>query len=64
MLIKCGKEELTGKPTPPARMSACRLRERFGNHPFVGEVRGRGLFQGLELVADCGTKEPFDPARN
>jgi len=40
-----------------------RLRERFGNHPYVGDVRGRGLFQGLEIVADRGTKEPFDPAR-
>jgi adenosylmethionine-8-amino-7-oxononanoate aminotransferase len=42
---------------------ARRLNERFGNHPFVGDIRGRGLFQGLELVADRGTKEPFDPAR-
>ena len=40
-----------------------RLQERFGNHPFVGDVRGRGLFQGIEIVADRGTKEPFDPKR-
>jgi adenosylmethionine-8-amino-7-oxononanoate aminotransferase len=44
-----------------ARLSR-RLNERFGNHPFVGDVRGRGLFQGIEIVADRGTKEPFDPA--
>lgn len=38
-----------------------RLSERFGNHPFVGDVRGRGLFQGIELVADRGSKAPFAP---
>jgi adenosylmethionine-8-amino-7-oxononanoate aminotransferase len=37
-----------------------RLKERFGNHPFVGDVRGRGLFQGLELVADRDSKASFD----
>jgi adenosylmethionine-8-amino-7-oxononanoate aminotransferase len=39
-----------------------RLHERFGNNPYVGDIRGRGLFWGLELVADRATKEPFDPA--
>ena len=39
-----------------------RLQERFGNHPFVGDVRGRGLFQGIEIVADRETRRPFAPA--
>jgi adenosylmethionine-8-amino-7-oxononanoate aminotransferase len=38
-----------------------RLGERFGQHPHVGDIRGRGLFIGLELVADRETKAPFDP---
>lgn len=39
-----------------------RLGERFGNHPHVGDIRGRGLLLGLELVDDRSTKAPFDPA--
>lgn len=39
-----------------------RLRDRFGAHAHVGDIRGRGLFWTLELVRDRDTKEPFDPA--
>lgn len=39
-----------------------RLDDRFGQHPHIGDIRGRGLFLGLELVADRETKQPFDPA--
>jgi len=37
------------------------LEARFGQHPNVGDIRGRGLFQGLEIVADRETKEPLPP---
>jgi adenosylmethionine-8-amino-7-oxononanoate aminotransferase len=39
-----------------------RLQTAFGAHPQVGDIRGRGLFQAIELVADRATKKPFDPA--
>ncbi|HEX3265056.1 MAG TPA: aspartate aminotransferase family protein [Candidatus Limnocylindrales bacterium] len=35
------------------------LRERLGDHPNVGDIRGRGLMVGLELVADRETRAPF-----
>ncbi|MDH3662480.1 MAG: aminotransferase class III-fold pyridoxal phosphate-dependent enzyme, partial [Alphaproteobacteria bacterium] len=37
------------------------LHERFGNHPHVGDIRGRGLFRGLEFVEDRASKRPFSP---
>ncbi|WP_170367026.1 aspartate aminotransferase family protein [Ruegeria arenilitoris] len=40
-----------------------KLEAAFGQHPNVGDIRGRGLFRGIELVADRDTREPFDPAR-
>jgi adenosylmethionine-8-amino-7-oxononanoate aminotransferase len=39
------------------------LKEKFANHPHVGDIRGRGLFVGVELVADRQSKQVFDPAK-
>jgi adenosylmethionine-8-amino-7-oxononanoate aminotransferase len=38
-----------------------RLEERFANHHYVGNIRGRGLFRGVEMVSDGDTKQPFAP---
>jgi adenosylmethionine-8-amino-7-oxononanoate aminotransferase len=38
------------------------LQQRLGEHPHVGDIRGRGLFMGVELVADQASKATFDPA--
>ena len=35
------------------------LEEKFGQHPHIGNIRGRGLFLGLELVKDRETETPF-----
>lgn len=43
-----------------ARLMAT-LDSRFGNHPNVGDIRGRGLLLAMELVADRQSKTPFDP---
>jgi adenosylmethionine-8-amino-7-oxononanoate aminotransferase len=37
------------------------LRDAFGNHPHVGDIRGRGMLLALELVQDRETRRPFDP---
>jgi len=52
---------LLARVGPLGEALEARLRAAFGNHPHVGDIRGRGLFRGVELVAERETKKPFDP---
>jgi adenosylmethionine-8-amino-7-oxononanoate aminotransferase len=47
--------------TPLGQSLEKKLKNAFADHPHVGDIRGRGLFWGLELVQDRATKKPFDP---
>ncbi|KAM3077311.1 hypothetical protein ACMFMG_006660 [Clarireedia jacksonii] len=40
------------------------LKQRLGDHPNVGEIRGKGLFWGMEFVKDRRSKAPFEPKLN
>ena len=53
---------LTRVQTAGARLRVM-LRERFGDHPNIGDIRGRGLFLAMEFVAERETKTPLDPRR-
>ncbi|MDT8344710.1 MAG: aspartate aminotransferase family protein [Thermohalobaculum sp.] len=56
-----GRDLLARVRTTGAALRAA-LDAAFGQHWAVGDIRGRGLFLGIELVADKETKAPFDPA--
>jgi adenosylmethionine-8-amino-7-oxononanoate aminotransferase len=56
------KDGLLAKVKPLGALFEKKLRAAFGSHSNVGDIRGRGLFWGVELVADRATKQPFDPA--
>lgn len=60
------------KLTDPAMMPRVRemgeklqnaLQAAFGQHPHIGDIRGRGLFRGIEIVEDRESKMPFAPER-
>lgn len=56
------RDLITRVNTQGAKLTAA-LHAAFGQHAHVGDIRGRGLFQAIELVADRDTKAPFDPSR-
>jgi len=57
-----GEEKLLDRVKELGAHLEQRLTERFGNHRHVGDIRGRGLFRAIELVADRARREPFDPS--
>lgn len=56
------RDNLLEKVNERGRQLREKLQERFGNHHHIGDIRGRGLFLGIELVQDRATQAPFDPA--
>jgi adenosylmethionine-8-amino-7-oxononanoate aminotransferase len=56
------RDDLLANVRRQGELLAERLTERFGNHRHVGDIRGRGLFQAIELVADRAGKTPFEAA--
>ncbi|TNF31180.1 MAG: aminotransferase class III-fold pyridoxal phosphate-dependent enzyme [Deltaproteobacteria bacterium] len=57
------REQLVARAAHMGALLEEQLRARLGDHPNVGEIRGRGLFLGVELVADRETKAPFPAER-
>lgn len=61
VLDELERHDLIGRVATMGRVLEGRLRAQFGDHPHVGDIRGRGMFWGLEFVADRGSREPFAP---
>ena len=53
---------LLARVRPLGALFEKKLRAAFGAHPNVGDIRGRGLFWGIEFVADRATKAPLESA--
>lgn len=56
------KENLLENVVQRGKQIRAGLKNALGEHPFVGDIRGRGLFIGVEFVADRATKKPLDAA--
>lgn len=59
VMIKLQDQELVQRSAQMGSVLHSALQTSFGQHPNVGDIRGRGLFQALELVEDRETKRPF-----
>ena len=53
------EDQLIERVAKNGAVLARKLREAFGDHPHVADLRGRGFFRGIEIVEDRSTNEPF-----
>ena len=57
------EDDLLAKVRERGKELQAGLCAKLGQHPHVGDIRGRGLLIGIEIVKDRGTKEPFETGR-
>jgi adenosylmethionine-8-amino-7-oxononanoate aminotransferase len=55
------EEDLLANVRQQGQLLEAMLRERFTDHPYIGDIRGRGLFFALEFLENRQEKRPFDP---
>ncbi len=56
------REDLVARSASMGELLRARLEEEFNDHPNVAQIRGAGLFVGLELVRNRDTLEKFPAA--
>ena len=61
VIKKLLNNDLVNRSAEKGKKLSNMLESKFSQHPNVGDIRGRGLFQGIEFVDDRETKKPFDP---
>ena len=61
VIKKLINNDLVNRSSEKGKKLSNMLESKFSQHPNVGDIRGRGLFQGIEFVEDRETKKPLDP---
>jgi len=57
------REQLLSNVVTMGQNLHMQLQARFEQHPHIGDLRGRGLFRGVELLADRDSNAPFGPEK-
>ena len=61
VIKKLINNDLVNRSAEKGKKLSNMLESKFSQHPNVGDIRGRGLFQGIEFVEDREKKKPLDP---